>query len=405
MSVSASSIKARYLVSSGTDPIFAAVDGANCPDTPGSQAVRPITDPNHPHSVLLNRGDFRIGLPWPPKGVQPEFTIAVVKDPTKCELSAQYGLYSANPTVSVYRRSLMAANLRFVTTIGPDAIPPGVTLPLDPAGNPESGNIMFDGREATLTSQAQDAVMGHSQAASLPNASIIQQIVDFENGIYTAQSYDYLALSLTDAGAYGGASALAKAPAGMFANPTAFGEFATWSKLPFWALQSLQRSSIARGEAIFNQRPFIISNVAGFNDLSGNNKITGTCSTCHSSVNTGNDARPQAQLNEGTTGGPFALPAPDLPLFALTCLGNATTPFDGSIVYVRDPGRALITGKCADIGKVKSAQLRGLAARAPYFHDGSATTLIDVINFYNARFNIKLSPQEQIDLFNFLCTL
>ena len=62
------------------------------------------------------------------------------------------------------------------------------------------------------------------------------------------------------------------------------------------------------------------------------------------------------------------------------------------------PGPHLITGNCADIGKVTVPGLRGLAARAPYFHDGSAATLLDVVNFYDLRFSIGLSAQDKIDL-------
>jgi cytochrome c peroxidase len=46
-----------------------------------------------------------------------------------------------------------------------------------------------------------------------------------------------------------------------------------------------------------------------------------------------------------------------------------------------------------------------LAARAPYFHNGSAATLTDVVNFYNQRFNIGLTDQQKQDLVNFLSTL
>jgi cytochrome c peroxidase len=70
-----------------------------------------------------------------------------------------------------------------------------------------------------------------------------------------------------------------------------------------------------------------------------------------------------------------------------------------------DPGRALITGKWADIGKLKGPILRGLASRAPYFHNGSATTPEDVIEFYDKRFNIFFTPQEKTDLIAFLKTL
>jgi cytochrome c peroxidase len=65
----------------------------------------------------------------------------------------------------------------------------------------------------------------------------------------------------------------------------------------------------------------------------------------------------------------------------------------------------LITGNCADIGKFKGPILRGLAARAPYFHNGSAATLMDVVNFYNQRFGIGLTAQQRDDLVNFLKTL
>jgi len=35
--------------------------------------------------------------------------------------------------------------------------------------------------------------------------------------------------------------------------------------------------------------------------------------------------------------------------------------------------------------------MRGLAAHAPYFTDGSAATLTDVVNFYNKQFNMNLT--------------
>ena len=44
-------------------------------------------------------------------------------------------------------------------------------------------------------------------------------------------------------------------------------------------------------------------------------------------------------------------------------------------------------------------------ARAPYFHDGSAATLADVVNFYDTRFRIGLSTQDKQDLVNFLSAL
>jgi cytochrome c peroxidase len=65
----------------------------------------------------------------------------------------------------------------------------------------------------------------------------------------------------------------------------------------------------------------------------------------------------------------------------------------------------LISGKCADIGKVKEPIVRGLAARAPYFHNGSAATLLDVVEFYNQRFNLGFTDQQKSDLVPVLKTL
>jgi cytochrome c peroxidase len=65
----------------------------------------------------------------------------------------------------------------------------------------------------------------------------------------------------------------------------------------------------------------------------------------------------------------------------------------------------MVTGKWADIGKFKGPVLRGLAARAPYFHNGSAATLDAVVDFYVSRFNLQLSTQERADLLAFLRAL
>ena len=105
-------------------------------------------------------------------------------------------------------------------------------------------------------------------------------------------------------------------------------------------------------------------------------------------------------INIGVTDYP-ALPALDvagLPVYSIQCA-------DGKRLQTTDPGRGLITGKCADIGKTKGPILRGLAARAPYFHNGSAATLMDVVNFYEQRFSLNFTDQEKLDLVAFLSTL
>jgi cytochrome c peroxidase len=55
----------------------------------------------------------------------------------------------------------------------------------------------------------------------------------------------------------------------------------------------------------------------------------------------------------------------------------------------------MIIVDCADVGKVKGPILHALAAPAPYFHNGSAASLHEVVNFYDQRFTINLSDKEK----------
>jgi cytochrome c peroxidase len=65
----------------------------------------------------------------------------------------------------------------------------------------------------------------------------------------------------------------------------------------------------------------------------------------------------------------------------------------------------MVTGRWNDIGKFKGPILRALAARAPYFHNGSAATLDDAVDFYDTRFAIGLTRREKADLVAFLNAL
>jgi cytochrome c peroxidase len=156
------------------------------------------------------------------------------------------------------------------------------------------------------------------------------------------------------------------------------------------------QAAVVRGQTLFNTKPISISGVNGLNDALGLATFRGTCTTCHNTPNVGNHSV-AAPLNIGIADA--SRHTPDLPLYTLR---NKLT---GATVETTDPGRALITGKWADISKVKGPVLRGLAARAPYFHNGSAATLDQVVQFYNTRFNIGLSDQEHADLVAFPRTL
>ena len=123
--------------------------------------------------------------------------------------------------------------------------------------------------------------------------------------------------------------------------------------------------------------------------------FTGSCTVCHDSPNAG-DHSVKAPLNIGLT---TPAQAPYLPVYTLRNMSTQET------VQTTDPGRAMITGKWADIGKFKGPILRALAARAPSFHNGSAETLEEVVEFYETRFNIGLTAREKADLVAFLRAL
>ena len=162
------------------------------------------------------------------------------------------------------------------------------------------------------------------------------------------------------------------------------------------------RQAVARGQDLFNTKAITLSGVGGLNNEKFSNDVTlppsfsGTCTTCHDTPNAGNHSV-KAPLNIGLTD--ESRRTPDLPLYTFRRISDGTT------VKTTDPGRAMITGKWADIGKFKGPILRGLAARAPYFHNGMAATLQDVVEFYDTRFQLRLTDREKADLVAFLQSL
>src|SRR5215467_15711489 len=161
--------------------------------------------------------------------------------------------------------------------------------------------------------------------------------------------------------------------------------------------RSEARRAVARGERLFNGKPISIAGVKGLNDDLNVPQLQGTCTTCHDTPNAGNHSIP-APLEIGLTDA--SRRTPDLPLYTLR---HTSAPFE--TVQSTDPGRALISGKWKDVGRFKGPILRDLAARAPYFHNGSAKNLREAVEFYNQRFSIGLTEQEEDDLVAFLLTL
>jgi len=366
------SIGARFEASHGTDPLFRPVDGATCPDddvsTPAAMKKA--------YTLLLNKGLIRIGIAIPPNA---EFSVIKVDDPYHCTRlnSPKSGV------LSVYRRPLQATNLRF------------------------EDSLMWDGRMADLEHQVNDAVRGHEQAIDGPMPDQLARLIEFETGTYDAQVWVPKAGSLQDGGVGGGPVALSREPFFIGVNDP-FGNNPTGEQtsLHVFNLYDLwrgdpnpERARIARGQAIFNATPMIIGGVPGLDDAEDHSTHEGFCTTCHDTPNVGNRSI-NILMNLGTAD--VTRRTPDLPLFTLRCDVGA---LKGQIFQVTDPGQAMVTGRCFDIARFKTSSLRGLASRAPYFHDGQSATLMDVVNFYNDRFQVGLTPDEKADLVAFLGTL
>ncbi|HEX3896367.1 MAG TPA: hypothetical protein VHW73_09160 [Rudaea sp.] len=385
-SINPPDLQNRFSKTNGTDPVFRTVDGSNSPlaDVSTTQAKKKA------YSMLLNKGLIRIGKGIPATA---EFTLVSVDDP--------YHYVSASE-LSLFRRPLPSTNLRFITAAMWDARE--THKPFLP---PMDAGADQDDVVASLQSQAVDAVATHSQGNVVPTPAQVQQIVDFELGLTTAQISDDRAGYLNDDDAMGGPRVLSNQqfyigindvlgadPAGYPFVPTAMQLYAAWDNDKDHG--GGQRASIARGELLFGTKPIAITGVGGLNDALGMPVIAGTCTTCHDAPNVG-DHSVALPIDIGLTDA--SRRTSDMPLYTLR---NNTT---GATRQTTDPGRALITGKWADVGKFKGPILRGLAARAPYFHNGSAASLGDAIDFYDTRFNVGFTKQEKQDLIAFLSAL
>ena len=396
--ISAAEVKTRFYLTQGLDPIFRTNDGSNCDHNIDTST---LGGRQKAYSLLTNKGLIRVALQVPATA---EFSVVSVANPYGC---------SDAETLSVYRRPLPSTNLRFLSTLmwdGRESSAQTGTQKITFATNP--GDLL-----ANLAHQSVDATNIHAQGSTPLTPQQQQDIVNFEMALSTAQAYDYGAGALNAHGANGGPvnlvtqtmaaffvginDPLGGNPHGIPFTPVIFDLFNAWANPAAHGEQEDQasrRASIARGQALFNSKPINITGVAGLNDDLGLATIPGTCGTCHDSPNVGNHSV-SAPLNIGVGDLSSPLDVSYLPVFTLQ---NKTTL---EIKTTTDPGRALITGLWKDVGRLKGPILRGLPSRAPYFHNGSANSLGDAIDFYNTRFNVGITAQEKNDLIAFLSTL
>jgi mono/diheme cytochrome c family protein len=81
---------------------------------------------------------------------------------------------------------------------------------------------------------------------------------------------------------------------------------------------------------------------------------------------------------------------------------------DGTVPFLHNPSEVGMNPAYADrsaTGKYRTTPLRGLLQHAPYFHDGSAPELLDVVNHYDALFGLELTANQKEDLVEYLKSL
>ena len=297
-------------------------------------------------------------------------------------------------TLSLFRRPLVNTNVHFDSA------------------------VLWDGRASIddMRSQVQKAartllLAGGPSAGALGDVSDADadEVAAFMLGIFTAPVVDDDAGKLYVRGATGGVADLAAlssdpaAPCTPLApdtctpvvrgNPQTMTLFDAWANVPDHGRNGINgsarptegRAAVVRGEALFNRL---------------------NCPGCHATNNVGNNPSETFLIRLGVDSPDTlaGLAAADtrvdrllervrmLPEYCLRPAGSTSDSPCGDEVgdaTTTDPGRALVTGRIADVGKFKPPILRGLAIRAPFFHNAAAETLDDLVNFYNAKFQTE----------------
>jgi cytochrome c peroxidase len=349
--ISAELAKEVFNETDGLDPLFSIHDVGTRPDAPiatrsqRKAAFAPMT------KAGLVRFPANVGATW-------DFEVLAVDDP--------YG-YGTPAAFTRFRRPNITASESQVASL---------TWTAGPADVPTLERILFG-----------IAVSFHSQGTTPVSDQVKEQAAAFILSVSHAQAIDEEAGPLDAGGARGGPVYLSQQPffiginTGASASRKVFDIYDAWE-----GSEDEARARIARGQAVFNFKEFI--------PAPGR---TATCSGCHNAPNVGSGSTFR-MINVGTDEVTERLTG----LIPLVTVRNKTT---GEVKVVTDFGRAASTGLWADLGKYKVPQLRGLASRSPYFHDGRAKDLDDVVAHYEAHFHIAFTGTEKEDLAAFLAAL
>jgi hypothetical protein len=294
------------------------------------------------YSMMLTRGVFRRGGTPRPNS---EWELIAAEDP--------HGFANLNRLVH-WRRVMPTINF----ALGSATV------------NWDGGNTIGTDQHAGLINQAGRNVTGAQQGLPAP-PEVLADIVAFQESLFSAQLIVPGVGRLDSDGARGGAEAMST----MVKTAGRFDLFDTWRNH-----ENSRRAQIARGQDLFNN-----PNPGGR-----------SCSGCHNSANDGTNFN--NVLFDIRTASAEAR-TPDLPLYTFR---NRTT---GETRQLTDAGRGQVTGLWNDLGRFKTPTIRALAARAPYFHNGIAATLDDVVRHYERHLGFVFTDQERADLVAFLSAL
>jgi cytochrome c peroxidase len=336
--------------SDGLDPLFRLHDAGTRPDADIStkKKRKRVFEP------VVEKGLIRFGQAPPPATA--EFEVIAVADP--------YG-FGTTSAFTRFRRPNPTSNEHFVSSVTWTGGPHDVLA---------QSRFLFP-----------IAVSFHGQGTVPVPPDVAAAAAEFQVSVVHAQSWDDKAGRLDAGGAKGGPVHLAAQEffpginSGASFDPKVFDIFDAWE-----GSHDKDRRRIARGQAVFNTKTFGPNNDR-------------TCGGCHNTPNVGSSST-FLMLRVGTD-----VPTDETREYLPTLtLRHKTT---GEIREVTDLGRAQSTGLWNDIGRFKVQHLRGLASRTPYFHDGRADTIEELIEHYEAFFAISFTGSEKKDLAAFLYAL
>lgn len=292
-------------------------------------------------TTMLRQGKFTRSINTP---ATRQYDITAVNDP--------FGV--STPTrMWFFRRDMPTANFKTHPT------------------NWDSSNTVGTSLRDSLIRQATGNITGAQQGAT-PDPATTAAIADFELTIGHAQLIAFGAGRLDKNGGKGG-------PLNAVNQPLVAGRFDLYDA--FADDHNPRRAQIYRGQEIFNN----------VNVPSGR-----SCRGCHNAANNGTNVN-GTLFNIGVSDPRWA--RPDMAVFTVT------SRLDGAVVQSTDLGRAARTGNWADLNRFDTPNLRGLASRAPYFHNGIAHDLHAVVRVYEESLGFDFTDDEEDDLVAFMNAL